>query len=74
MKLNNYRDMANCALIDIVLNISHFMSCTFTSQSCFEGLLVSRNAVNIKCFLTQLSFSATDYSSHCMKVLSSSLH
>lgn len=37
MKLNNYRDMANCAIIDIALNISHFMSGTFISQSRFEG-------------------------------------
>jgi len=31
MELNNYRDIANCALIDIALNISHFKSGTFTS-------------------------------------------
>jgi hypothetical protein len=64
MKLNNYRDMANCALIDIAVNISHFMSGTLISQSRFEGCLVSRNAVNIKRYLTQLSSSATDYSSY----------
>jgi hypothetical protein len=47
---------------------------TFISQSRFEGWLVSRNTVNIKSYLTQLSFSATDCSSHSMKVLTSSLN
>lgn len=31
VELNNYRDIANCALIDIALHISHFKSGTFIS-------------------------------------------